>query len=233
MDLIEKNNNINRHPWELSRTDSLIKEIKRYHDKGLILDIGCGDSYFDLELLKSNIDITRLYGIDINLDKKIDINRYYAVNSYSKLDKKKFDTIIMLDVLEHIEDDYEFLNNTVSKLLKDDGCIILTVPAHNFLYNKHDKYLKHYRRYNIKMIRELCSKTNYKIVNYHYFYFSLFIFRLLFRNTGNEVNNWKYKENSFITRLIRGILNIDYNISRVLSPVSNGLSLFVVLKKDK
>ena len=231
MDLIEQKDNINRHPWELSRTDSLIKEIRKYHDKGLILDIGCGDSYFDYELLKTDINITKLYGVDIYLKKKIDTDRYYAVNSYDKLDKKKFDTIIMLDVLEHIEDDYQFINDTVNGLLKDKGIIILTVPAHQFLYSKHDEYLKHYRRYNIKMIKELCKKKNYKIVNYHYFYFSLFIFRLLFRNKSNEVNNWKYSENSFITKFIRGILNIDYSISKLLAPISNGLSLFVVLKK--
>ena len=233
MDLIEQSDNVNRHPWELSRTDSLIKEIKRYHNKGLILDIGCGDSYFDLRLLNSNIDTPKLYGIDINLKKKIDINRYYVVNNYDKLNKKKFDTILMLDVLEHIEDDYSFLKDIVSTLLKDDGKIILTLPAHMFLYNKHDKELKHYRRYNVKMIKELCHMTNYKIINYHYFYFSLFIFRLVFRNSGNEINNWRYKENSLITKIIRSILNIDYNICRLLSPCSNGLSLFVVLKKDK
>ena len=233
MDLIEQKENINRHPWELSRTDSLIKEIKKYHKGGTILDIGCGDSYFDYQLLKTDIDITKLYGIDIYLKKKIDINRYYAVNDYSKLKDKKFNTIIMFDVLEHVPDDYEFLNNTVSKYLKNNGRVIMTIPAHQFLFSKHDEFLKHYRRYNKKMIRKLCKKTNYKIVNYHYFYFSLFIFRLLFRNKGNEVNNWKHKENEFITRFIRSILNIDYNICKFMNKFSNGLSLFVVLKKDK
>ena len=232
MDLIEQKENVNRHPWELSRTDSLIKEIRKYHNKGLILDIGCGDSYFDYQLLKTNINITKLYGVDIYLKKKIDINRYYAVNDYSKLKDKKFDTIIMLDVLEHIENDEEFLNNMVNKLLKNNGKVILTVPAHQFLYSKHDEFLKHYRRYNIKMIRELCKKTNYKIVNYHYFYFSLFLFRLLFRNTGNEVNAWKYKKNEPKTRFVRNILNIDYAICKFMHRLSNGLSLFVVLEKD-
>ena len=133
---------------------------------------------------------------------------------------------------EHIENDEEFLNKTINKLLKEDGKVIITVPAHQFLYSNHDKFLKHYRRYNIKMIKELTKKTNYKIVNYHYFYFSLFIFRLLFRNTGNEVNNWKHSENKFITKFIRKVLNIDYSICKFMNKLSNGLSLFVVLKKD-
>ncbi len=233
MDLIEKKDGvINRHPWELSRLDSLIKEIRKYHNKGLILDIGCGDSFFDKNLLESDINISKLYGVDIYLKKKIDIKKYYAVNDYDKLNGKKFETILMFDVLEHIEDDELFLNETVSALLKDNGKIIMTVPAHQFLFSKHDTFLKHYRRYNIKMIKELCVKTNYKIVNYHYFYFSLFIFRLLFRNKGNEVSNWGYSENAFITKFIRTVLNIDYMFSKLMGRLSMGLSLFVVLEKD-
>ena len=233
MDLIEKRDNINRHPWELSRTDSLIKEIRKYHKHGNILDIGCGDSYFDYQLLNTNINFNKLYGVDIYLKNKIDIPKYYAINDYSKLNNIKFDTIIMLDVLEHIENDNIFLTETVNKYLKNDGKIIITVPAHQFLYNKHDEYLKHYRRYNKKIIKELCSKTNYHVVNYHYFYFSLFIFRLLFRNKGNEVNSWKYNEKAFITKFIRNILNIDYSICKLMNKVTIGLSLFVVLEKNK
>ncbi len=233
MDLIEtSNNNINRHPWELSRLDSLTKEIKKYHTKGTILDIGCGDSFFDKSLLNTDINIKKIYGIDIYLDKKIDINRYYVVNDYNKLKGKKFDTIIMFDVLEHIENDGLFLSNIVNSLLKDNGKIIMTIPAHQFLFSNHDTYLKHYRRYNIKMIKNLCKKTNYKIVNYHYFYFSLFLFRLLFRNQKNEINNWKYKESSFITKFIRIILNIDYYICKSFNKLFTGLSLFVVLEKN-
>ena len=50
MDLIEKNDNENRHPWELSRIESLVKEIDKYHTRGNVLDIGCGDSFFDYQL---------------------------------------------------------------------------------------------------------------------------------------------------------------------------------------
>lgn len=232
MDLIETNNSEIRHPWELSRFHSLSNEIKKYHKEGSILDIGCGDSFFDRELLKTNININEMYGVDIFLEKDFDENKYHVVNDYEKLNGKKFDTIIMFDVLEHIEKDDDFLNNEVNDLIKYDGKIIITVPAFQFLFSEHDKFLKHFRRYDKKMINKLIEKTNYKIVNFHYFYFSLFMFRLIFRDNSNDLAEWKYDEKSLITKFIISILNIDYSLSKLLGKILPGLSLFVVLEKD-
>ena len=138
MDLIETNNNEFRHPWELSRTSSLIKDINKYHIEGSILDIGCGDSYFDYQLLDNNKNINKLYGIDIYAKDEYKDGNYIVLNNYDKLKNKKFDTIIMLDVIEHIENDAEFLENTVNKLLNKNGKVIITVPAYQCLFSKHD-----------------------------------------------------------------------------------------------
>ena len=222
MDLIEKNKNIYRHPWELSRADSVIKDIEKYHNDGLILDIGCGDSYFDNRLLNSSINVKKLYGIDINLPDGFKKGNYIVVNDYNKLKNKTFDTIIILDVLEHIENDIDFLSNTIYPLLKDNGKLIITVPTHQRLFSKHDLALKHYRRYNIKQIKEISNTTNFKIINYHYFYFSLLIIRFFFRGAGG-LGNWNLNINNIITRILRLFLNIDYFLCKKLSKISNGL----------
>lgn len=235
MDLIESNkDNIKRHPWELSRVHCMIKEIIKYHKNGDILDIGCGDSYFDYKLMDKIDNFNKFYGIDIFAEKEIHDKNYYVVNDYKKIKNKKFDTILMFDVLEHVENDYEFLKNTVYSLLKDDGKIIMTVPAYQFLFSKHDMKLKHYRRYNIKRIKDIALKSKFKIVNYYYFYFSLVLFRLITKlfNRDNEINTWKYNENSLVTKIIKNILNIDYSICKKMNKLSLGLSLFIVLEKE-
>ena len=235
MDLIESNKeNINRHPWELSRVHCMIKEIIKYHKNGDILDIGCGDSYFDYQLMNSLDSFDKFYGIDIFAENEIHDKKYHVVNDYKKLKNKKFDTILMFDVLEHIENDEDFLKKTVYPLLKNDGKIIMTVPAYQFLFSKHDKKLKHYRRYNIKRIKDISLKSGFKIINYYYFYFSLVILRLITKlfNKDNEVNSWKYDKNNMFTKIIKGILNIDYNICKKMNKLSCGLSLFIVLEKE-
>lgn len=235
MDLIEcKRYGINRHPWELSRVECVIKEVINYHNGKNILDIGCGDSYLDYKLIDEIKDINKIYGIDIHAKKEINIGKYSIVNDYKKLKNKKFDTILMFDVLEHIENDSKFLEDTVIPLLKNDGRIIITVPAYQFLFSNHDKELKHYRRYNIKMFKELSLKLGFKIVNYHYFYSSLVFFRLITKLLGgdNKVNEWKYDDKHILTRLMKGFLNLDYNLCKKMNKLSFGLSLFIVLEKN-
>ena len=65
--------------------------------------------------------------------------------------KDKFDTILYIDVLEHIENDAAELE-LVSKLLTEGGHIIILSPAHNFLFSPFDRKIGHYRRYNKKLL---------------------------------------------------------------------------------
>ena len=233
MDLIECNNIANRHPWELSRVHCLIKEVKKYHGGKTLLDIGCGDGYLDHKLIEEISNIEKIYGIDIYAKEEIKEDKYLVVNDYNKLKKKKFDTILMFDVLEHIADDADFLDKTVSPLLNDNGKIILTVPAYQALFSKHDISLKHFRRYNVRMIKECCNKANLKVIKSHYFYASLLPLRVLTKllNRDNKANEWKYNDKHIITRMIRGILNLDYNICKKMNKLSFGLSLFIVIEK--
>ena len=235
MDLIEcKRYGIHRHPWELSRVECLIKEVIKFHKGHNVLDIGCGDSYLDYKLIEEVKDIKKIYGIDIHAEKEIHDGKYSIVNDYKKLKNKKFDTILMFDVLEHIEDDQDFLKNTVLPLLKDKGRIIITVPAYQSLFSKHDMELKHFRRYNISMMNEISSKLGFKTINYHYFYCTLLPFRALTKLFGgdNKINEWKYDDKHILTKFMTGFLNFDYNICKKMNKLSCGLSLFIVLEKE-
>jgi SAM-dependent methyltransferase len=64
----------------------------------------------------------------------------------SGLSEYEFDTIVCLNVLEHIEDDLRALEQ-MYELLMPRGRLVLLVPAFQFLYGSVDKALGHYRRY--------------------------------------------------------------------------------------
>jgi SAM-dependent methyltransferase len=66
----------------------------------------------------------------------------------------RFDTVICLNVIEHLDDDRQAMQN-ISALLKDGGKAIVLVPRGKWLYGSQDEVLGHKRRYTESMIREL------------------------------------------------------------------------------
>ena len=65
----------------------------------------------------------------------------------SSLAGQQFDTIIYIDVLEHIENDRQELNQAASHL-RPGGRIIVLSPAHQRLFSEFDSAIGHFRRYN-------------------------------------------------------------------------------------
>lgn len=77
-----------------------------------------------------------------------------------------FDTIIYIDVLEHIFDHSKELCFAADKLEKD-GHLILLSPAFNFLFSKFDNSVGHYRRYSANSLAVL-TPPNLKLLKMHY-----------------------------------------------------------------
>lgn len=75
---------------------------------------------------------------------------------------RKFDAIIYIDVIEHIEFDSKELEKA-SSFLKPGGKLIILVPAHNYLYSEFDTSIGHFRRYNKKMLLDAVPKDLIKI----------------------------------------------------------------------
>jgi len=244
MDLVEKTKNINRHPWEISRADSVINVLADVPKDVIIADVGSGDQYFTTRL--TEITMHSVFAVDKEYTK--DQPSDPRIKCYSDIDSlldNSIDYIFLMDVLEHIENDLDFLT-ILSKKLKVGGKIIITVPAWQILFSTHDKYLRHFRRYNSKQLRQLVSKANLKVVKNHYFYTSLIparILSLILEKSllkDSDINHqgigqWKYDVNNILTKSIYNILNLDFKINEILSKLKlrlPGLSLFAVVIKE-
>jgi len=71
---------------------------------------------------------------------------------------EKFDTILYVDVLEHIEDDRSEIERAAEKLVAG-GRLIVLVPAHQWLFSPFDSAIGHYRRYNARSLQSLTPAT--------------------------------------------------------------------------
>jgi glycosyltransferase involved in cell wall biosynthesis len=75
---------------------------------------------------------------------------------------ERFDTVICLNVIEHLDNDEMALKN-IADLLRDKGRLILLVPRGQWLFGSQDKVLGHRRRYSEANIKSLCEKAGLTI----------------------------------------------------------------------
>jgi 2-polyprenyl-3-methyl-5-hydroxy-6-metoxy-1,4-benzoquinol methylase len=81
---------------------------------------------------------------------------------------EKFDTVIALNVVEHIKEDALAIQNAKS-LLKKDGRLIILVPSGRRLYNSIDLELGHYKRYSKSKLNELMESAGLTVTDSRYF----------------------------------------------------------------
>lgn len=145
-----------------------LNKFKKYL-KGEILEVGCGIGNFT----KSLLDFGKVFAIDINTNYIKEVSKLIKdrgkagfgniENGKYFFGEKQFDTIICLNVLEHIKKDQKALKNLYG-LLKDGGNLILLVPAHQILFGKIDQSIGHFRRYSKKDLISKIKTINFSIV---------------------------------------------------------------------
>ena len=174
---------------------SLIKEFIN----GKFLEVGAGKGGlipFYNNILK---DITiiepekKLFKI---LKKKYSKNKIKVKNQTIKDVKKKYDTIIYYDVLEHIENDLNETKEAKKKLTKN-GYLIFSVPAYQSFYSDFDKSVGHFKRYNKQDFVKLEKKTGLKIKKLAYYDSVGFLFLVMNKlfclkqtNLKNKIYLW-------------------------------------------
>ncbi len=135
---------------------------------GDILEVGCGIGNFTKFLFQYG----KVFAIDIDrgLVKIMKTgNCQGVIGGYGDIEKgryffknRTFDTIVCLNVLEHIKNDKEALQN-IYNLLNKDGRLILLVPIHRFLYGSIDEYINHYRRYDSTYLKATLEQIGFKV----------------------------------------------------------------------
>lgn len=139
-----------------------------------VLEIGCGIGNMSRFLLKTAqlvaIEPQKKYTKYIHLDfPQVRMYNYdITTDDVLKLKKYDFDTVVCINVLEHIDDDMKALSN-IYNLLDKGGTLVLFVPAHQFLYGALDKEVDHKRRYGGKVLEEKLKKSGFKIIKKDFF----------------------------------------------------------------
>jgi len=78
------------------------------------------------------------------------------------------DSIIYVNVLEHIADDVHELN-VINKTLDAGGRIFIFVPALRWLHGSYDRAINHFRRYTRTELEKKCIASGFKVIESRYF----------------------------------------------------------------
>lgn len=136
-----------------------------------VLDIGCGSGLVLSLMQGQGKDISGLEPNEglIEISKKLYGDLSIRHGNAEDIDKigLKMDTIIMMDVLEHIKDDEAQLQK-LHNALKKGGRIIIIVPASKILYGKRDIRHGHYRRYSRKELKDKIAGNGFDVVMLRY-----------------------------------------------------------------
>lgn len=137
--------------------------------RGKILEVGCGIGNFTQtltnygEVFAIDIEESYLQQISKTLKNKGKIGFGDIEKGKYFFDGQKFDSIVCLNVLEHIGNDVMAVKN-LYQLIKNHGYLILLVPIHPFLYGRIDQAIGHFRRYTKEEIINKLKMSGFNII---------------------------------------------------------------------
>ena len=143
-----------------------------------VLEVGCGIGTMTRQLLAS---AQQVVCIEPNLncaarardalagDDRVDIRVCHLEEcNRAELQRQEFDTIVCVNVLEHIHDDVHALSLFADILGGTRGKVLIFVPALQGLYSQHDAALGHHRRYSKRTLRRAFTAAGLDVVAMHY-----------------------------------------------------------------
>lgn len=230
-----------RHWWFLARRRIVLELLRRYLNpekrRPRFLDLGCGTGF----MLQALEELGEPTGMDLS-DEALE---FAATRTRARLIKgsvpedlaglrEEFDAVLMLDLLEHLDEDGKAVA-AASGLLAEGGILLLTVPAYRWLYSPRDRFHHHRRRYSRGEVREMVRRTGLSEVFTSYYNCFLFplaaVQRLWCRLRGVDPGP-DLKEPP---RILNSLLESVFAAERLLLgrfPLPWGLSVIALARKD-
>lgn len=224
-----------RHWWYRARRVVLAALIRRRAPMprgAKILEIGCGTGH-NLAMLAEFGEVDALEldaaarGIaETRLGKPV---LSAPLPQLKGVPRRHYDLIGAFDVIEHIEEDHAALMS-IARRLKPGGKLVMTVPAHQWMWSAHDVVNHHVRRYSRRRLQFLVANTPLRLDSIGYFNSLLFPVAVAAR-MASKLRGTDRADLTLPAAPINGLLETTFALERHLIgrvPLPPGLSLFAV-----
>jgi len=228
--------------WFKHRNNCILKAIENSKPEGIFLEVGGGNGYVSAMLQSNEYTVALLEpGMSgcVNAKKRNVENVICASFQDVEFQANKIGAIGVFDVLEHIENDKDFLQ-LINNQLIFDGKLYITVPANKWLWSNEDKHVGHFRRYNLKSLTTLVNKAGFK-VEYGTYFFSLLPIPILLLRTIPDIFTKSYNVNNStsqhnqkkgaISRLLDKVWNKELSVIESKRKIFFGGSCLIVATK--
>lgn len=227
------------HWWFSAKRQYIDIVLKKFfkNKSGLkILDVGCGTGAV-IEYLRfknqqaMGIDASSI-AVDYCRQKNLPVEKSEAHKT--KFSEEVFDVVLALDLLEHLENPEEAIKE-MKRILKQGGLLIITVPAHQFLWSYHDVSLHHKKRCDKDSLADLFKGGFFiELISWIHALILPPVIIIRLRNklmgldSGSDV-----KQNGKIVNLIMKFLYVfELGFFNIFNYLPFGLSLIIVARKE-
>jgi SAM-dependent methyltransferase len=224
-----------RHWWYRARREvlaALIRRSVRPPQSARILEIGCGTGH-NLAMLG---EFGKVDALELDEEARALAEKRLGREVMSAplpelagVRDRHYDLIGAFDVIEHIDDDRAALASIAARL-KPGGRLVVTVPAHQWMWSAHDVVNHHKRRYSKRALKQLIEASPLRLEAIGHFNSLLFPValaqRLASKLSGKEDADLKLPPAPVNTALERTFAAERHLIGRL--PLPPGLSLFAV-----
>jgi hypothetical protein len=231
---ILSNEDLLQHWYYKSKAKAMMQILGK-NRPSTILDVGAGSGFFSRYLM-DNTSAKDAWCIDTNYDN--DLDDYWnekPIHYRQSIENIDADLVLLMDVLEHVDDDFGLLKSYVDKVPIGTQFLI-SVPAFQFLWSGHDDFLEHKRRYQLHQIENVARSAGLTVKSSSYYFGLVFpiaaITRLLHRlNRRNTlVKSQLTRHSPLVNNTLSAICNIELPLMK-FNRVA-GLTAFCLVEKS-
>ncbi|VVM97678.1 hypothetical protein PS684_04685 [Pseudomonas fluorescens] len=200
---------------------------------GRILDVGAGSGFFSHHLL-THTDAREAWCVDISYSADSSATTAGKPVHYRRaIETIDADLVLLMDVLEHVDDDLGLLKMYVDKV-PSGSRFLMTVPAFQFLWSGHDDFLEHKRRYTLAQFETLARAAGLSVQRGAYYFGAVFpiaaALRLLPQGAQTQPPHSQLKRHHpLVNTLLKTLCSLELPLMGMNRLA--GLSVFVLAQK--
>ncbi len=228
------------HFWFVARR-KLIIGLLRQHVQGhaaKLLDMGCGPGLnlpYWREFAKTVIGVDQHISKSAKPSVQNDTDMPIVIEgdvTALPIESNSVEITLLLDVLEHVDD--KMALSEAHRVLQPGGLLLLSVPAHPWLWGARDIGANHLRRYTSAGLRKTVQSAGFtieKVRAYQFLLLPLVILSRVFGKFTVKTRNMEDRPSTFVNRICKWINLTEVRASLSLGPMPTGSSYTLVARK--